>query len=172
MEGEAGLNSYVVTTKGEEAAGSFHVGPRIETPTQLTGSMAAVTAATPVSVAAVTAAAPVSVAAVTAATPVSVSPPPVAVAAAPVGSGTEGKKKRGRPRKYAPDGSVLALSPMPISASIPLTGDYSAWKQGRGRPVDSFKKKHKLEFESPGNEIKYLKFEIFLVQLMGVFIFC
>ena len=71
---------------------------------------------------------------------------PVEVSAAAAG-GTEGKKKRGRPRKYAPDGT---LSPTPISASIPLTGDFSAWKQGRGRPIDSFKKKHKLVFETPG----------------------
>ncbi|XP_027103910.1 AT-hook motif nuclear-localized protein 6-like isoform X1 [Coffea arabica] len=84
----------------------------------------------------------------TEATPVSVATP-----------ATEGKKKRGRPRKYGPDGSVtMALSPMPISASIPLTGDYSAWKQSRGRPIDSYKKKHKLEFESPvptGDRVAY-----------------
>ncbi|KAF7131609.1 hypothetical protein RHSIM_Rhsim09G0193800 [Rhododendron simsii] len=174
MEGEAGINSYGVTKKGEEAPGSFHVAPRIETPTQLTGSTVAPRIETPTqltgstvaprietptqltgSTAVVTTATPVSVAAATAATPVSVAPVPVAVVAPPVGSGTEGKKKRGRPRKYAPDGSVLALSPMPISASIPLTGDYSSWKQGRGRPVDSFKKKHKLEFESPGGHVAY-----------------
>lgn len=74
------------------------------------------------------------------------------VSVTPAGS-TEGKKKRGRPRKYGPDGKPrMALSPMPISASIPLTGgDYSGWKNGSGgRPVDSFKKKHKLEFGSPG----------------------
>ncbi|KAI8030110.1 AT-hook motif nuclear-localized protein 3 [Camellia lanceoleosa] len=83
--------------------------------------------------------------AVTAATPVSVAAP-----------GTEGKKKRGRPKKYGPDGSLrVALSPMPISASIPLTGDFSAWKQGGGRPIDSFKKKHKLEFETPGERVAY-----------------
>ncbi|KAL0304174.1 UNVERIFIED_CONTAM: AT-hook motif nuclear-localized protein 4 [Sesamum radiatum] len=75
----------------------------------------------------------------TQAAPVSVAPP-----------SSEVKKKRGRPRKYGADGSIVALSPMPISASIPFTGDYSAWKQSSGRPVDSFKKKHKLEFGSPG----------------------
>lgn len=69
---------------------------------------------------------------------------------------TEAKKKRGRPRKYGPDGSVaMALSPMPISASIPLTRDFSAWKQSRGRPVDSYKKKHKLELESPGKDYSF-----------------
>lgn len=69
---------------------------------------------------------------------------------------TEGKKKRGRPRKYGPDGkpalgAVTALSPMPISSSIPLTGEFSAWKSGRGRPVESIKKSSfKFEVESPG----------------------
>ncbi|XP_047962986.1 AT-hook motif nuclear-localized protein 3-like [Salvia hispanica] len=59
-----------------------------------------------------------------------------------------GKKKRGRPRKYAAaDGSILALSPMPISASIPFTGDYSE------RPLNSSMKKHKLDFSSPGGEL-------------------
>lgn len=68
------------------------------------------------------------------------------------------KKKRGRPRKYGPDGRAIPgaaaaatpLSPMPISSSIPLTGDFSAWKRGRGRPVESIKKSFKLDFESPG----------------------
>ncbi|XP_057473753.1 AT-hook motif nuclear-localized protein 6-like [Actinidia eriantha] len=78
-------------------------------------------------------------------------PPPATPVSAAV-AGTEGKKKRGRPRKYAPDGT---LSPTPISASIPLTGDFSAWKQGRGRPIDSFKKKHKLVFETPGEQVAY-----------------
>lgn len=72
-----------------------------------------------------------------------------------VGS-SEGKKKRGRPRKYGPDGKItMALSPMPISASIPLSGDFSGWNNGRGRPVDSFKKKHKLESHNPGERVAY-----------------
>uniref|UniRef100_A0A5B6ZXQ8 AT-hook motif nuclear-localized protein n=1 Tax=Davidia involucrata TaxID=16924 RepID=A0A5B6ZXQ8_DAVIN len=83
----------------------------------------------------------------------------VAAAATPVSvavPSTEVKKKRGRPRKYGPDGKVrMALSPMPISASIPLTGEFSAWKNGRASPVDSFKKKHKLEFESSGPRVAY-----------------
>ncbi|VVA10980.1 PREDICTED: AT-hook motif nuclear-localized [Prunus dulcis] len=70
---------------------------------------------------------------------------------------TEVKKKRGRPRKYGPDKTVSsALSPMPISSSIPLTGEFSAWKRGRGRPVDSVKKSHKYDvFESSGEKIAY-----------------
>ncbi|KAK7847687.1 at-hook motif nuclear-localized protein 6, partial [Quercus suber] len=129
-----------VAVKGEEAPDGFRVAPRTENPTQLAG-------------------------------------PPTIVAASPVSvaaPSTEGKKKRGRPRKYGPDGAgaragagagagavagakaaSLALSPMPISSSIPLTGEFSAWKRGRGRPVDSVKKSHKYEYESPGERIAY-----------------
>lgn len=81
----------------------------------------------------------------------SAAPPVPASVAAP---DSEMKKKRGRPRKYAADGSVVALSPMPISASIPFSGDYS-WKQGAARSADSFKKKHKLEFGSAGQAMPY-----------------
>lgn len=81
--------------------------------------------------------------------------PPVVPAPTPTSAAStaDGKKKRGRPRKYAADGSIVALSPMPISASIPLTGDFPTWKQsGGGRPVDSFKKKkHKLDFANAGS---------------------
>lgn len=81
--------------------------------------------------------------------------PPAAAAATPP-SAADGKKKRGRPRKYAAGGgAIVALSPMPISASIPLTGDYSGWKQSGGRPVDSFKKKHKLDFANAGSTMSY-----------------
>ncbi|WOL13040.1 AT-hook motif nuclear-localized protein 1 [Canna indica] len=52
------------------------------------------------------------------------------------------KKKRGRPRKYAPDGSLARpLNPKPLSASVPM-GEYTpatavgtVMKMGRGRPV-------------------------------------
>ena len=100
-------------------------------------------------------------------------PPSAATEATPVSAaaaGTAGKKKRGRPRKYAPDGTPLALSPMPISASIPLTGNFSAWKQGRGRPLDSFKKKHKLLFETPGKFtllLAYMNLEFLWVYVNG-----
>ncbi|RAL51378.1 hypothetical protein DM860_010880 [Cuscuta australis] len=63
------------------------------------------------------------------------------------------KKKKGRPRKDAT--LSMALSPMPISASIPLSGDYSAWKQSTNRPTGYSKKKHKLEFENPGERMAY-----------------
>lgn len=74
--------------------------------------------------------------------------PPVSMA---VPNTSSGMKKRGRPRKYGPDGApAAALSPMPISASIPLTGDFSGWKQPRARPYQTTKKAQKLEFESKG----------------------
>lgn len=81
------------------------------------------------------------------------------------------KKKRGRPRKYAPDGSLNprasrpTLSPTPISSSIPLSGDYhhSNWKRGKAQqqqhppPVEFVKKSHKFEYESsPGKNLQYL----------------
>ena len=58
-------------------------------------------------------------------------------------------KKRGRPRKYGPDGSLIRpLNATPISASAPMPtavapGQYTpasavgaAMKRGRGRPLD------------------------------------
>jgi hypothetical protein len=55
-------------------------------------------------------------------------------------------RKCGRPRKYAPDGTLnTALSPMPISSSILLIEDNSAWKPGR---------QHNYEYESIGKKNK------------------
>ncbi|MQL92474.1 hypothetical protein Taro_025095 [Colocasia esculenta] len=64
------------------------------------------------------------------------------------------KKKRGRPRKYAPDGSlVMPLSLMPISASVPH-GEFSVssapaalMKRGRGRPGGSLHKHQPWGFQ-------------------------
>lgn len=132
MEGKKednNLSAGGLTVKGDEAPDSFRVAPRVENSTPFAGPTTISTAATE---------SPVTTTAV----------PPVSCSA----TGTEVKKKRGRPRKYGPDGKVtMALSPMPISASIPLTGEYSAWKRGRGRPLDSsIKKSHKFEYETPG----------------------
>jgi predicted DNA-binding protein with PD1-like motif len=84
---------------------------------------------------------------------VRVPPPPLAggggvvvVAAAPVAGVVKVGKKRGRPRKYGPDGSLLRpLKATPISASVPDDsggGQYTpaaavgaVMKRGRGRPV-------------------------------------
>ncbi|KAJ6882913.1 AT-hook motif nuclear-localized protein 6-like [Populus alba x Populus x berolinensis] len=86
-----------------------------------------------------------------------------------VGTDTAGKKKRGRPRKYAPDGTLaIALSPMPISSSIPLTGDYYAWKRGRGRPLESVKKQHNYEYESTGDKIAYFVGTNFMPHVITV----
>lgn len=53
------------------------------------------------------------------------------------------KKKRGRPRKYGPDGTVtMALSPMPISSSAPPSGDFSSRKRGKARSGGSEYKHH------------------------------
>lgn len=56
-------------------------------------------------------------------------------------AGSSEKKKRGRPRKYGPDGTPVALSPMPISSSVPHSGDFSSGKRGRGK-VSGFESKH------------------------------
>ncbi|KAK4743489.1 hypothetical protein SAY87_001490 [Trapa incisa] len=76
----------------------------------------------------------------------------VAVAAAPENGASMGslneKKKRGRPRNYRPDG--VALSPMPISVSVPLTGQFSPWRHDNFVPVEPVKKKHKFEFLNAG----------------------
>ncbi|MBA0709780.1 hypothetical protein Goshw_027974 [Gossypium schwendimanii] len=58
------------------------------------------------------------------------------------------KKKRGRPRKYGPDGSVtMALSPKPIStAAPPPVIDFSAGKRAKVKSPISFPKtKYELE---------------------------
>ncbi|KAL9264586.1 AT-hook motif nuclear-localized protein 3-like protein [Drosera capensis] len=85
------------------------------------------------------------------------------------------KKKRGRPRKYGPDGKLTAaaaaaaLSPMPISASFPLSGEFSAWKQprgrgrgrgrgrrGRGSPFEAINNVQKLDFENHDDRLAYM----------------
>lgn len=79
--------------------------------------------------------------------------PPVDASPVSVGlTGTLGKKKRGRPRKYGPDGTVAtALSPMPISSSVPPAGDFSAGKRGRGKLSGFQKQLKKLGLDISGN---------------------
>ncbi|CAI0413942.1 unnamed protein product [Linum tenue] len=68
-------------------------------------------------------------------------PPPQAVVGAPppMSAGMPVKKKRGRPRKYAPDGSVpMALSPKPISSAAPAPPpviDFSSEKRPKVKSV-------------------------------------
>lgn len=77
--------------------------------------------------------------------PVATQQPGVAGPLAVVGSELRLKKKRGRPRKYGPDGSLIRpLNATPISASVPTGGsEYTpaahvgaAMKRGRARPLD------------------------------------
>ncbi|CAN8251904.1 unnamed protein product [Cochlearia groenlandica] len=95
---------------------------------------------------------------------------PGSAAAAPPSGSDPAKKKRGRPRKYAPDGTLNprfsrpTLSPTPISSSIPFSGDYnqSSCKRGnshhhqyqhqhqhqhQNHPLDFVKKSSRFEYE-------------------------
>jgi hypothetical protein len=79
-----------------------------------------------------------------------VSPPTAGGGAVALGPVVRVAKKRGRPRKYGPDGSLIRpLNATPISASAPMMasgmamGQYTpasavgaAMKRGRGRPID------------------------------------
>ncbi|PIA49956.1 hypothetical protein AQUCO_01300593v1 [Aquilegia coerulea] len=148
MEGREVMSSGGITVMGADAPSNYHVAARSnENPNQIGGSTAVATSVS------------------------------VAIGSGS-GSGTSGiggttslKKKRGRPRKYGPDGTVsLALSPMPISSSAPasspvlqtsaaaaaaapLTGEFSTEKRGRGRPAGSVnKQQQKVEVvENLGN---------------------
>ncbi|CAB4310136.1 unnamed protein product [Prunus armeniaca] len=125
MEGREGVNSSGVTVVASDAPSDYHVAPRSENTTHNAGS-------TP---------------------PAPVAPPPAA--ALPAAGSLPMKKKRGRPRKYGPDGSVtMALSPKPISSSAPPPViDFSAEKRGKVKPTSSVSKT-KYEVENLGN--KYL----------------
>lgn len=58
-----------------------------------------------------------------------------------VPSGGPVKKKRGRPRKYGPDGQVsLRLSPMSASANATQDSNTPIQKRARGRPPGSGRK--------------------------------
>ncbi|KAI3918201.1 hypothetical protein MKX01_041521 [Papaver californicum] len=151
MEGRDGVSSGGgVTVMGVDAASNFHVAARNENPnSNNNNNQVVVGGLTSVS-----------------STVGSSSP-----------GGTSDKKKRGRPRKYGPEGAVsLALSPIPISASAPSpspttttagsggagagagAGDFLA-KRGRGRPAGSLNKPHqpkpipKVEMENLGELI-------------------
>ncbi|XP_068640846.1 AT-hook motif nuclear-localized protein 9-like [Aristolochia californica] len=60
---------------------------------------------------------------------------------ATVSQGEPVKRKRGRPRKYGPDGTVsLALSPLPSTSPLAPGSSPSTQKRGRGRPPGSGRK--------------------------------
>jgi len=79
------------------------------------------------------------------------------------------KKKRGRPRKYGPDGTVVALSPKPISSApapshLPPPSshviDFSASeKRSKVKPTNSFNRtKYHHQVENLGNYIFFALF--------------
>ncbi|BAT83836.1 hypothetical protein LR48_Vigan03g066300 [Vigna angularis] len=107
MEGREGMSSGV-TVIGAEAPSAYHMAPRSEAPSQGGPPVPEAPAAA-----------------------IGVSPVSVAF------DGTSVKKKRGRPRKYGPDGLVnMALSPMPISSSAPFSNNFSSGKRGRPKGMD------------------------------------
>lgn len=81
-------------------------------------------------------------------------PPPGLAPPSTAAGGFLEKKKRGRPRKYGPDGTVVALSPKPISSAplpMPPVIDFSVGKRGKVRPVGLVSSKqqiHRLGVES------------------------
>ncbi|KAM0046040.1 putative AT-hook motif nuclear-localized protein [Helianthus debilis subsp. tardiflorus] len=112
-------NSSGVAVVGSEAPSDYHIAPRTEPPTKpnppqsITSQLATLS-------------------------------PPYPAASPPAGATpvTE-KKKRGRPRKYGPDGSVTkALSPKPISSAAPPVIDFSTGKRGKIRPPTTGKLDH------------------------------
>ncbi|KAK4435155.1 AT-hook motif nuclear-localized protein 1 [Sesamum alatum] len=135
MEGTNNLSRSGVTVVGSDAPSEYHVAPRTTTeiPPEVTGSASLAITVSPA--------------------PVSGTPPPSG--AAGVGGDTTLKKKRGRPRKYGPDGAVgMALSPKPISSSAPPPViDFSAvGKRGKVRSVGSgVKLQQQLRMENEGS---------------------
>ncbi|KAK9758052.1 hypothetical protein RND81_01G203400 [Saponaria officinalis] len=70
-------------------------------------------------------------------------------------TGSMEKKKRGRPRKYGPDGSVhKSYLPNPNAALSPTSGGgFSSGKRGRGRSGGSdAKQQHKFQMVAMGDE--------------------
>ncbi|KAI3822154.1 hypothetical protein L1987_09736 [Smallanthus sonchifolius] len=116
------MNNSGVTVVGSDAPSDYHVAPRPEPPKSITNQLA------------------------TSSPPYPAASPPASVT--PL---TE-KKKRGRPRKYGPDGSVTkALSPKPISSAAPPVIDFSTGKRGKIRPPSAGKHEPPKEMESLGD---------------------
>ncbi|KAK2407304.1 hypothetical protein P8452_69391 [Trifolium repens] len=127
MEGREGMNPGV-TVIGAEAPSAYHVAPRSEAPNQVHNPEAAAAAA-------------------------GTAPAAAPVGVSPVSVGLDGtvKKKRGRPRKYGPDGSVhMALTPAPISSSAPPTlHDFSSVKRVKPHGME-FKRAKKVVMDHLG----------------------
>ncbi|KAL7111515.1 hypothetical protein ACP275_05G093900 [Erythranthe tilingii] len=153
MEGTNTLSSSGVRVVASDAPSDYHVAPR--------GSSAAAAGAaensTPVA-----GSAPPPPTTVTPPSTVSAATPPPPAAAGVDGGAATLKKKRGRPRKYAPDGSSVAatptpLSPKPISSSAPPPViDFSAVeKRGKVRSLASVARVQspRVEAESLGDSV-------------------
>ncbi|KAJ7962220.1 AT-hook motif nuclear-localized protein 1 [Quillaja saponaria] len=78
---------------------------------------------------------------------------PAAVGASMVTVGSDGiigKKKRGRPRKYGPDGAVaMALISLPSSSSSPPANDLSAGKRAKAKGTE-YKQRKKVGIDHIG----------------------
>lgn len=124
MEGREGVNLSGVTVVASDATPDYHVAPRSETSAP-TGGSASIHSVTPT---------------------MALATPTATALTIPT------KKKRGRPRKYGPDGAVTkAFSPKPISSSAPSPViDFSAGKRGKVKPASSVSKT-RHEFENLGN---------------------
>ncbi|QCE02916.1 hypothetical protein DEO72_LG8g932 [Vigna unguiculata] len=130
MEAREGISSGV-TVIGAEAPSAYHVAPRSEAPNQVHvpdggggggGGGGGIGGA-----------------------------PGIGISPVSVGLDGTAKKKRGRPRKYGPDGSVtMALSPMPISSSAPSSNDFSSGKRGKMRGME-YKQSKKLGLDYLGD---------------------
>ncbi|KAF7844756.1 AT-hook motif nuclear-localized protein 7-like [Senna tora] len=122
MEAREGMSSGI-TVIGAEAPSAYHMAPRSEAPSQSHVPEAATL-------------------------------PAAGVGASPMSVGldvTTMKKKRGRPRKYGPNGSVsMALSPLPISSSTPLSNNFPTGKRGKPKGME-YKQNDKDGFEHLGD---------------------
>ncbi|CAN0908654.1 AT-hook motif nuclear-localized protein 1 [Linum grandiflorum] len=112
-----------VTVVGSDAPSSYHIAPRTDQPTN--------SSAPPGSTA---------------------FPPPHVVAGVLPATLIPGKKKRGRPRKYRPDGSAAKpLSPKPISSAAPVPPpviDFSAEKRPKVEPASK-------KYEPPAEKFEH-----------------
>ncbi|XP_019443911.1 PREDICTED: AT-hook motif nuclear-localized protein 7-like isoform X1 [Lupinus angustifolius] len=145
MEAREGISSGV-TVIGAEAPSAYHVAPRSEAPNQVHATDAAAAAAATV--------------------------PTTALVVSPLSVGLDGtavKKKRGRPRKYGPDGSVngTALSPMPISSSGLHYNDFSSGKRGKPRGTE-YKQSNKNGLDHPGDFNAYSGSTNFMTHIITV----
>ncbi|KAJ8553096.1 hypothetical protein K7X08_020489 [Anisodus acutangulus] len=125
-----------VTVVGSDAPSDYHVAPRTtENPSQFSGSAPQIMVISP--------------------TPATVGGGAAVASGGGVAMVAVVKKKRGRPRKYGPDG---ALSPKPTSSAGPVGPspviDFSV-KRGKIRPVGWVSKPHmpKLDVENSGEWI-------------------